>query len=258
MKWKTIFLVGLLITGLLFTPSITKAQGGPPWIGGSSPASGSIGIYLQPLCVVAAYDLDGDLLTIAIYENSTGAWQLVKTVSGLHSGEAVAFTYQNANSYNTKYWWKVTVDDGEFSDTKIFNFTTIAEGETPNQPPVADFIYSINGLTVTVNSTSYDPEGNITGWKWCFGDGYTLDGPHVQNTDHTYSQPGTYTLQLFVFDNYTLARYKAVEITVGSNNDGDDGGGGWTIDINESSTWLLIVAGLLIFVFIIVIAIKRR
>jgi hypothetical protein len=66
-----------------------------------------------------------------------------------------------------------------------------------NLPPVADFTYVINGMTVTFTDKSYDPDGFIVGWLWDFGDGMTST---ARNPVHTYTVPGTYTVSLTVTD----------------------------------------------------------
>jgi len=66
-----------------------------------------------------------------------------------------------------------------------------------NLPPVADFTYDINGMTVTFTDNSYDPDGFIVSWLWDFGDGTNST---EQNPVHTYTVPGTYTVTLTVTD----------------------------------------------------------
>ena len=68
----------------------------------------------------------------------------------------------------------------------------------PNRPPVAYFIYTINGLSVTFDgSASYDPDGNITFWHWNFGDGTQGTG---KIATHAYTAYGTYHVTLTVTD----------------------------------------------------------
>ena len=67
------------------------------------------------------------------------------------------------------------------------------------RPPVADFDVSVSGNTAAFTDASVDPNGEVTFWHWVFGD----DSPPSNDRDptHTYSQPGTYTVLLFVADN---------------------------------------------------------
>jgi hypothetical protein len=68
---------------------------------------------------------------------------------------------------------------------------------TPGTPPSADFsvpdtIYLSQGGDVQPFDVS---SGDATSWHWDFGDGATATGAQVE---HTYSQPGTYTIALQV------------------------------------------------------------
>jgi hypothetical protein len=121
--------------------------------------------------------------------------------------------------------------------------------DTPsNQMPVARFLAQpLSGaapLGVALDaSDSYDPDGQIEGYQWDFGDGSSGNGVIVQ---HDYLAAGTYTVSLTVVDdNGDIAMQRVVDqIEVsdagdsapgdvpdddggaGSANDGDSGGGG--------------------------------
>lgn len=75
---------------------------------------------------------------------------------------------------------------------------------TPNQPPTAAFsptTLAPAGQASSFNAgTSTDSDGTVARYDWNFGDGGTLadGGPTPQ---HTYAQPGTYTVALTVTDN---------------------------------------------------------
>ncbi len=54
---------------------------------------------------------------------------------------------------------------------------TITDAANANKPPVAAFTYAINGNTVTFDASgSTDLDGNITKYKWDFGNGTTAEG----------------------------------------------------------------------------------
>ncbi len=74
---------------------------------------------------------------------------------------------------------------------------------SPNQAPVASFAAvpgSAGSPTQFDASGAADPDGTIVRYDWDFGDRQTLPdgGPSPQ---HTYTQPGTYTVTLIVTDN---------------------------------------------------------
>ncbi len=71
--------------------------------------------------------------------------------------------------------------------------------EWGEQPPVADFIYTIDDLSVLFDaSSSYDRDGTVVSYDWDFGDGESGTGLIVE---HTYSEIGEYSIELTVTDN---------------------------------------------------------
>lgn len=58
---------------------------------------------------------------------------------------------------------------------------------------VADFTYTVSGGTVSVSGTGTPTASGVYGWQW--GDGTTMPGSG-QNTSHTYTTSGTYSLCL--------------------------------------------------------------
>lgn len=245
---KIIAIICVFAAGLLTTPNIVKAQNDPPWFGDNQiPLNESVDIGLTPTCAVGIYDYDDEELTVSFYENTTGEFVLVQTTVTPYS--IVVYEFENATQYNTTYWWKAVVSDGVNEVSEIYHFTTIEEGETPNSPPVANFTYEVDGFDLTVNSTSTDSDGNITNWYWLFGDGNQVDGEDpYENTNHTYSENGTYTVTHIVIDNDNATDYISKEITIGST------GGGGTIDIGDIPTWTWYVIGVIIIAGIFIAA----
>ena len=67
-------------------------------------------------------------------------------------------------------------------------------------PPLADFMYDPLKPTVVDEVNFIDmstDEGTIVNWSWDFGDGYSST---TQNPTHQYSEQGTYTVNLTVWD----------------------------------------------------------
>jgi PKD repeat protein len=74
-------------------------------------------------------------------------------------------------------------------------FDPVAEPE--NEPPVANFTFTVTDLEVKFTDQSTDSDGSVAAWSWSFGDGNTSN---AENPTHTYSAHGTYTVTLTVTD----------------------------------------------------------
>ncbi len=89
-----------------------------------------------------------------------------------------------------------------------------------NQPPVALFTFSpanpFPGQTVTFDaSSSYDPDGAITAYRWDFDNDGVVDATG-QVVTHSFSSPGVYTVRLTVVDDrgVTDDEVKTVNVVV--------------------------------------------
>jgi PKD repeat protein len=102
----------------------------------------------------------------------------------------------------------VTDDDGESSESSK---SVYVNESSINDPPIANFSYSVSGLMVMFNDLSTDPDGNVIIWNWDFGDGET--SPY-QNPTHTFNAGGTYTVTLTVKDNGLATNSMSQDITV--------------------------------------------
>ena len=91
-----------------------------------------------------------------------------------------------------------------------------AGSSSDNNPPTADFTYSVNSLAVDFTDLSVDPDGTIVGWSWTFGDG---SASTAQNPSHTFASDGTYSVALTVTDEdgATGGTSKPVKVTAGSS-----------------------------------------
>jgi PKD repeat protein len=66
-----------------------------------------------------------------------------------------------------------------------------------NVSPTAYFLYNRLGMTVKFEDRSWDLDGNITSWRWSFGDNINST---EQNPAHTFAEAGTYATTLTVID----------------------------------------------------------
>jgi len=74
---------------------------------------------------------------------------------------------------------------------------------TPSQPPTAAFAAQpkpVGSPSLFDGSASSDTDGSPANWIWDFGDGGTAS-ENDPNAEHSYAQPGTYTVKLTVIDN---------------------------------------------------------
>lgn len=101
-------------------------------------------------------------------------------------------TFTNAGTYPVKLITR-DVNSCNQADT-VIKYITVQPGLSPS------FSYTNAPCTNTVNFS--DLSGNmypsISSWQWNFGDSVTSS---LQNPIHTFTQPGTYTVQLSISDN---------------------------------------------------------
>lgn len=111
------------------------------------------------------------------------------------SGATSAHTYAQAGTYTVT----LTVTDGSGATAVKTEQVTVTGGGGPaNQPPVAEFAATSDGLSVLVDaSASSDADGEVVGYSWDFGDGGTASGV---GASHVYTAPGTYPVTLTVVD----------------------------------------------------------
>ena len=105
----------------------------------------------------------------------------------------------------------MTDNDGA-SDSETQQVTVTA----PNQAPTAAFAPSCTDLSCSFDSdASSDPDGNIAGWHWTFGDGSSSD---EANPSHTYGSANTYSVTLTVTDNDGATDSETQQVTVNAPN----------------------------------------
>ncbi|MCL2914521.1 S8 family serine peptidase [Shewanella corallii] len=109
-------------------------------------------------------------------------------------------------------WWSTGARPDLFSN--VWKVVGKCDGETPNQPPVAGFSASVNGLTVTFANSSTDDSG-VVSHSWSFGDNAISS---QANPVHTYPQAGTYNVELTVKDAQGLSDSLRMSVTVSDDS----------------------------------------
>jgi PKD repeat protein len=104
--------------------------------------------------------------------------------------------------FDTTYAWYVIANDSLQKNQSDIWFFTTKQRPPENQRPVANpggpYVTKQNQPVFFNGSQSMDPDGNISFYRWNFGDGSSLildDTP-----EHVYSDPGVYTVTLTVVD----------------------------------------------------------
>jgi PKD repeat protein len=156
----------------------------PPTAEAGGPYSGTAA---SAVALSGAGSTDGDG-SIAAY-----GWTFGDGQSG--TGQTVSHAYAQAGTYTATL--TVTDDDGA-TDTDQATVTITAVG---NQPPVAEANGPYAGTEGTLvgftAAGSFDPDGQVTGYNWAFGDGGTGTGA---SPTHAYAAAGSFTVTLTVTD----------------------------------------------------------
>jgi hypothetical protein len=113
----------------------------------------------------------------------------------------------NGHEYITQMAWSNALAQAQ-------GFGCVQNGA--DHSPAAGFVVKAHGLDVHVDghlSTDPDPHDSILTYHWHFGDGATDFGN--AETKHTYAAPGTYTVELYIVDQFGAEAYASHDVTVG-------------------------------------------
>ncbi|MBL7190445.1 PKD domain-containing protein [bacterium] len=115
---------------------------------------------------------------------------------GFSSSEpAPAHVYGNPGVYTVKL---TVTDDSKTSSDRDFSEIQVTINHLPIADPGPSQIAAPGELVTFDGGQSIDFDGEITQYRWTFGDGGSGEGKTVT---HQYSKPGYYTVTLEVFDN---------------------------------------------------------
>ena len=158
-----------------------------------SPANGSTEVQISGgvECSIDADDANGDTVDATWATNESSSWVIKHTDSSVAANSTQQYTFTDFDTANTKYWWKVYVDDSFDNISEIYHFTTAEVFDilliynTSTASKVVDFkdwkegnssysVTSINISTITLNSTYW-----ATGY---YGDNNTNNPFYVSQT----------------------------------------------------------------------------
>jgi len=144
-----------------------------------------------------------------IYHLGSFDWYIPYLPIGYHLDLVMNGHYYVATSWS---WWEIQKHNvyapWPLNWLVLFSYFDVhwirqrAGPPPPKQAPIASFEWSPNqptaGEEVVLTSTSYDPDGSITGYHWWLGDGTENT---AKNFTHVYANSGNYTAILQVTDN---------------------------------------------------------
>ncbi|MEM9290996.1 MAG: PKD domain-containing protein [Acidobacteriota bacterium] len=125
------------------------------------------------------------------------------------TGVTTQHTYASANTYSVR----LRVTDNAGLANELTKTVTVG---SQDDPPVASFTFSCNGLTCSFNGSGSTDDNGIASYQWFFGDGAQGSGV---TTQHTYASANTYSVRLRVTDNAGQSDDQVRSVTVSGCGD---------------------------------------
>jgi len=199
-------------------------------------------------------------------EDSVAGYSWTSNLDGfLYNGKS--FTRKNLSVGTHTISFKVRDTKGSWSSPTTKTITISPDLDNDNNAPTPDvggpYEGSANSPISFDGSGSYDSDegDSITRYYWTFGDDTNAEGATVT---HTYSESGTYTVELTVTDSNGLQTTKTSSVTVsveGSGSNGDSNNNGDEEDSGKivipGFEIILIVVVIIIIISLIMLVIKR-
>ncbi|MFW8589936.1 S8 family serine peptidase [Glaciecola sp. 2405UD65-10] len=175
-----------------------------------------ITVFGMSVSVDITHTYSGDLVITLVSPEGTSA--LLRSNSGGGDDDIVE-TYET-DAFNgevgTGDWTLNIVDtfNGDDGTLNSWGMDISAIGEVGPRPPMAEFSFVDEALTVTFSNMSSDANDDIVSYAWDFGDGaMSSDTSPV----HTYATNGTYDVSLTATDSEGLTDTMMQQVTVSSN-----------------------------------------
>ena len=184
----------------------------------------------------------------------------------------VKHTYAQPGNYTIS----VRVKNAEWPVCGSTTATIVRAGSVNLPPQIASFAPNVlsaaANTTVWFNLSVSDPEGDPLFATWHFGDGsaavttYTATGTQsgaVLSRTHSYSTPGTYTVNVTITDNKTApglnhSPYVTASVTITAASGGGGGGGGGGAPINPLVNYGLPILIVVVIVVAVAAVLMRR
>jgi len=178
------------------------------------PKDGADNVGLTVTLSVKVTDPDSDSLSVYFYSAIDN--KLYGEVHSVKKGSRGNFTFRLP--FETTFPWYAVVNDSKLENkSDIFIFTTRQIPPTNKKPvsnPGGPYIAVVNQSIKFDASGSYDPDGNISFYRWNFGDGSSEILSSAPT--HVYSSIGVYTVTLTVVDNQGRSATNTTTVAVGT------------------------------------------
>ncbi|HIH29388.1 MAG TPA: PKD domain-containing protein [Thermoplasmata archaeon] len=164
-----------------------------------SPADDQENVGLSVTLWVTIIDPDSNIISEVSFYNAVNN-QRIGYVRNVVNGKNASCSF--TLPFDTTYAWYVIANDSLQQNQSDILFFTTKQRPPENQKPVANpggpYLMKLNQTVAFNGSQSIDPDGTIIFYRWNFGDGSSqiLD----ISPEHTYADPGVYTVTLTVVD----------------------------------------------------------
>ncbi len=159
----------------------------------------------------AGFSYEADGLEVTFMDTSTDANDVIAWSWSFGDGatsdvQHPIHTYAASGAYTVL----LTVTNAAGLSDTASNLVSVEAPAPPQEPPVADFSYTTDGLSAQFEDRSTD-DGMLVSWLWTFGEGGQST---VQHPAYTYAEAGTYPVTLTVEDDAGLTASLTMEIVV--------------------------------------------
>jgi parallel beta-helix repeat protein len=164
-----------------------------------SPSDDRENVGLSVTLWVTIIDPDSNIISEVSFYNAVNN-QRIGYVRNVVNGKNASCSF--TLPFDTTYAWYVVANDSLQQNQSDIWFFTTKQRPPENQKPVANpggpYLTKLNQTVAFNGSQSIDPDGTIIFYRWNFGDGSSqiLD----ISPEHTYADPGVYTVTLTVVD----------------------------------------------------------
>ena len=164
-----------------------------------SPADDQESVGLSVTLWVTVMDPDSSIISEVSFYNAVNNVR-IGYVRNVVNGKNASCSF--TLPFDTTYAWYVIANDSLQQNQSDIWFFTTKQRPPENQKPVANpggpYVTKLNQSVSFNGSQSIDPDGTIIFYRWNFGDGSSqiLD----ISPEHTYADPGVYTVTLTVVD----------------------------------------------------------